>query len=170
MNTVKKFITILIVLFLSVNTIHAEDQIVYLNLENVISNTKTGKLILDKLEKSKKKALLEFEKKEKDLRKIEDEIKKQKNIISEDELKKRLVEFRKELSNFRQARQKVIKDFNQKKKFEFEQFFKKITPIIEKYVSEQNIDMVLDRKKIFIASKKKDITKDIIQLIDSKLK
>ena len=41
-------------LFLSVNTIHAEDQIVYLNLENVISNTKTGKLILDKLEKSKK--------------------------------------------------------------------------------------------------------------------
>ena len=51
MNTVKKFITILIVLFLSVNTIHAEDQIVYLNLENVISNTKTGKLILDKLEK-----------------------------------------------------------------------------------------------------------------------
>ena len=30
--------------------------------------------------------------------------------------------------------------------------------------------MVLDRKKIFIASKKKDITKDIIQLIDSKLK
>ncbi len=125
MNTVKKFITNLIVLFLSVNTIHAEDQIVYLNLEN---------------------------------------------IISEDELKKRLVEFRKELSNFRQARQKVIKDFNQKKKFEFEQFFKKITPIIEKYVSEQNIDMVLDRKKIFIASKKKDITKDIIQLIDSKLK
>tara|TARA_Y100001935_G_C17215458_1_gene462347 strand:- start:382 stop:894 length:513 start_codon:yes stop_codon:yes gene_type:complete len=170
MNILKRFITILIVLFLSVPAIHAEDQIVYLDLDNVISNTKTGKFILDKLEKSKKKALLEFEKKEKDLRKIEDEIKKQKNIISEDELRKKLVEFRKELSSFRQDRQKVIKEFNQKKKFEFEQFFKKITPIIEKYVSEQNIDMVLDKKKIFIASKKKDITQDIIQLIDTKLK
>ena len=54
-----------------------------------------------------------------------------------------MLEFRKELSNFRQERQKVINEFNQKKKEEFDQFFKKITPIIEKYVSEKNIDIIL---------------------------
>ena len=48
--------------------------------------------------------------------------------------------------------------------------FKKITPIIEKYVSEKNIEIVLDRKKIFIASKKKDITKKIIKIIDANIK
>ena len=57
-----------------------------------------------------------------------------------------------------------------KKKIEFEAFFKKITPIIENYVSEKNIDIDLDRKNIFLASKKKDITKEIINIIDAKIK
>ena len=69
------------------NSFVNQDKIVYLDLDNVVTNTKAGKLILSELEKSKKAALLKFEKKEKDLKKIEDEIKKQKNIISEEELK-----------------------------------------------------------------------------------
>ena len=155
MDVIKKIFTILIVM-LSFNTFsYSQDKIVYLDLDKVVSNTKAGKSIIDKLEKSKKVALQKFEKKEKDLKKIEDEINKQKNIISEDELKKRLVEFRKEISSFRQNRQKLINDFNQKKKAEFDEFFKKITPIIESYVTEKNIDILLDKKNIFVASKKK---------------
>ena len=170
MKIIKKFVTIFIVLFIFTSTSDSEDQIVYLDLDNVVNNTKAGKLILSGLEKSKKETLLKFEKREKDLKKIEEEIKKQKNIISEDELKKKLVEFRKEVSNFRQERQKVISDFNQKKKMEFEEFFKKITPIIQNYVNEKNIDMVLDRKNVFVASKEKNITQEIIKIIDTKIK
>ena len=91
MNIIKKFVTIFIVLFIFTSTSHSEDQIVYLDLDNVVNNTKAGRLILSGLEKSKKETLLKFEKREKDLKKIEEEIKKQKNIISEDELKKKLV-------------------------------------------------------------------------------
>ena len=138
-----------------ISTSNCEDQIVYLDLDNVVSNTKAGKSILSELEKSKNSALLRFNKREKDLKKIEDEIKKQKNVISEDEFKKRLVEFRKEITKFRQDKQKVINEFNQKKQVEFAEFFKKITPIIEQYVSEKKIDIVLDKKNIFIAAKKK---------------
>ena len=61
----------------------------------------------------------------------------------------------KKFLNFQQDRQKVINEFNQKKKIEFDEFFKKITPIIENYVSEKKIDIVLDKKNIFVASKKK---------------
>ena len=43
----------------------------------------------------------------------------------------------------------------EKKKLEFEKFFKKITPIIENYVAEKNIDILLDKKNIFVANKKK---------------
>ena len=53
---------------------------------------------------------------------------------------------------------------------EFDEFFKKITPIIENYVSEKKIDIVLDKKNIFVASKKKNITQEIIKIIDSKIK
>ena len=170
MNFIKQISTILIVLIIFISTSNSEDQIVYLDLDNVVSNTRAGKLILSELEKSKKSALLRFEKKEKDLKKIEDEIKKQKNVISEDEFKKRLVEFRKEITKFRQDKQKVINEFNQKKQIEFAEFFKKITPVIEEFVSEKKIDIVLDKKNIFIATKKKDITQEIINIIDSKIK
>ena len=170
MNLIKKSSTILIVLMIFISTSNSEDQIVYLDLDNVVSNTKAGKLILSKLEKSKNSALLELEKKEKDLKKIEDEIKKQKNVISEDEYKKRLVEFRKEITKFRKDKKKVIDEFNQKKQIEFAEFFKKITPVIEEFVSEKKIDIVLDKKNIFIATKKKDITQEIINIIDSKIK
>ena len=167
---VKKFLTILIILLSFITFSYSQDQIVYLDLDKVVSNTKAGKSILIKLEKSKKNALLNFEKKEADLKKIEEEIKSQKNILSENEFKKKLFEFRKDVASFRQDRKKVINDFNQKKKIEFEKFFKKITPIIENYVSEKNIDILLDRKNIFVASKKKNITQEIIEIIDLKIK
>ena len=170
MNYLKKLFTILIVLIIFMTTSYSQDKIVYLDLDNVVNSTIAGKSIINKLEKSKNAALLKFEKKEKELKKIEDEIKKQKNIISEVELKKKLIDFRKEVNIFRQDRQKVINEFNNRKKIEFEEFFKKITPIIEKYVSEKDIDMVLDRKNIFVVTKKKDITQEIINIIDSKIK
>ena len=170
MNTIKKIFTILIVSFAFINPSYSQDKIFYLDLDKVVTNTKAGKSIIEELEKSKKAALKNFEQKEKDLKKIEDEINKQKNIISEEELKKRLVEFRKEVANFRQNRQKLINDFNQKRKAEFGKFFKKITPILESYVTEKNIDILLDKKNIFLASKKRNITQEIIKIIDSKIK
>ena len=170
MMFLKRFIIISLVFLFNPSFAQSEGQIVYLDLDNIVSNTKAGKSIITNLEKSKKKALSKFEKKEKELKKIESEINKQKNIISEEELKKKLIEFRKEISLFQKERQKVINDFNKKKVEEFNNFFKKITPIIQSYVSDKNIEMVLDRKNVFVASKKKDITSEIIKLIDSKIK
>ena len=69
MNVVKKFFTIFLVLFNLITPSLSQDQIVYLDLENVVNNTKIGKSILSKLEASKIKALSKFEVKEKDLKK-----------------------------------------------------------------------------------------------------
>ena len=170
MKIIKRFFTIFIVLFVLAPSSFSQDQIVYLDLDYVVVNTKAGKSILRKLEDSKNVALSKFEKKGKELKKIEEEINKQKNIISEDELRKKLIKFRKEVSTYQKNRQKVVNEFNEKKRSEFDEFFKKITPIIENYVSEKKIDIVLDKKNIFIASKKKNITQEIINIIDSKIK
>ena len=169
MKNIKRLFTIFIVLLVLIPSSFSQDQIVYLDLDYVVVNTKAGKSILKKLEDSKNIALSKFEKKGKELKKIEEEINKQKNIISEDELRKKLIEFRKEVSTYQKNRQKVVNEFNEKKRSEFDEFFKKITPIIENYVSEKKIDIVLDKKNIFIASKKKNITQEIIKIIDSKI-
>ena len=49
-------------------------------------------------------------------------------------------------------------------------FFKQITPLIEDYVKINDIDLVVSKNNVFIASKKLDITNDIIEIIDEKIK
>ena len=84
--------------------------------------------------------------------------------------KKKISDFRNNISSFRNDREKLINDFNKKKIQEFKNFFKKITPLIEDYIKEKNIDIVLDRKNIFIANRNIDITNEIIKIIDAKIK
>ena len=57
-----------------------------------------------------------------------------------------------------------------KKKNLLNNFFEKIRPIIEEYVDEKNISAVLNKKNIFIANKKYDITNDLIEVINEKIK
>ena len=78
MSTIKKFFTLLIVYFTFITFSYGQDKIVYLDLDNLVSNTKAGKKILSKLENTKKETLLKFEKEEKDLKNIENDIKKKK--------------------------------------------------------------------------------------------
>ena len=118
-------------LFVFTPSSFSQDQIVYLDLDYVVVNTKAGKSILNELENSKNIALSKFEKKGKELKKIEEEINKQKNIISEDELRKKLIEFRKEVSNYQKNRQTVINDFNQKKNQNLISFLKKLHRLLK---------------------------------------
>ena len=170
MNYKKNFIYILIIFFSIISISKSSENIAYLDLDKIVKNTKAGKSIINKLKASKDSALNKFEQKEKELKKAEVDINKQKNVLSKEELKSKISDFRKEIASFRNDREKLINDFNIKKIQEFDKFFKKITPIIGKYVEEKNIDIVLDKKNIFLANKNNDITNEIIKLIDDKIK
>ena len=166
----KNLIYILIFFFSTISICKSSENIAYLDLDNIVKNTKAGKSIINKLKVSKESALKKFEKKEKELKKVEEDINKQKNVLSKEELKNKVSDFRKDISSFRNEREKLINDFNIKKIQEFEKFFKIITPIIGEYVEKKNIDIVLDKKNIFLANKNNDITNEIIKLIDEKIK
>ncbi len=166
----KNLIYILIIFFSTISLSKSNENIAYIDLDNIVKNTKAGKSIIDKLKASKDTALKKFEKKEKALKKVEEDINKQKNVLSKEELKNKISDFRKEIASFRNDREKLINDFNTKKIQEFDKFFKKITPIIGEYAEQKNIDIVLDKKNIFLANKNNDITNEIIKLIDDKIK
>ena len=166
----KNLIYILIIFFSTISLSKSNENIAYIDLDNIVKNTKAGKSIIDKLKVSKDSALKKFEKKEKALKKVEEDLNKQKNVLSKEELKNKISDFRKEIASFRNDREKLINDFNTKKIQEFDKFFKKITPIIGEYVEQKNIDIVLDKKNIFLANKNNDITNEIIKLIDDKIK
>ena len=170
MNYKKNLFYILIIFFSTISLGKSNENIAYLDLDNIVKSTKAGKSIINELKVSRDKALKKFEQKEKALKKVEEDINKQKNVLSKEELKNKISDFRKEIASFRKDREKLIKDLNIKKIQALEKFFQKITPIIADYVKKENIDVVLDKKNIFLANKNIDITNEIIKLIDDKIK
>ncbi len=170
MNYKKNLVYILIIFFSIISISKSSENIAYLDLDNIVKSTKAGKSIINELKASRDKALKKFEQKEKALKKVEEDINKQKNVLSKEELKNKILDFRKEIASFRKDREKLNNDLNKKRIQELENFFKKINPIIAEYVEKKNIDIVLDKKNIFLANKNNDISNEIIKLINEKIK
>ena len=47
---------------------------------------------------------------------------------------------------------------------------KNLNPILESYMKEKNIKMIVDKKNLIIASKELDITPDVTKLLNGKVK
>ena len=77
MNYKKNLVYILIIFFSIISISKSSENIVYLDLDYIVKNTKAGKSIINKLKTSKDTALKKFEKKEKALKKVEEDINKQ---------------------------------------------------------------------------------------------
>ena len=75
-----------------------------------------------------------------------------------------------EFQNYKKDKIKEIDKLKAKRNRNILNFIKLINPIIEKYMSENSIAILLDKKNIFIASKNYDITKNLVTLIDKDIK
>ena len=70
MNYKKNLIYILIIFFSTISLSKSNENIAYIDLDNIVKNTKAGKSIIDKLKASKDTALKKFEKKKKHSKKL----------------------------------------------------------------------------------------------------
>ena len=71
---------------------------------------------------------------------------------------------------YKEKKIKEIDDLKNKRNADIVNFLNLINPIIEKYMTENSIYMLIDKKNIFIASKEYDITNNLIELIDIQIK
>lgn len=152
--------------FLNVN---ADNKIVFLDIDYVINNTSIGKKVLNDLNKLNENNVKILKKKETELKDIENTIKSKKNLISEEEYNKEIVNLSTKITEFKNEKKKMVNDFNKKKDNEFLNLLSKIDPLIKKLMSENKIDVVLDKKNIIIGSNNSDITQDLIELINTNL-
>ena len=148
----------------------AEQKITFLNLEKILNDSISGKKIIKNLEELKNNNANSFKKISDEIRSKEENILKQKNILSKEEFEKKIINLRQEVDQFNKERNKTIKEYEITKKNELDNFLKIITPFIEKYIAENSVGLVLNQKNIFIADKKYDITEKIIAIVDENLK
>ena len=165
----KSLIILILIIFLNEN-VAAQEKIKYINLDLIIKNTNAGKLILENLENKKNENIKSFKIKEDKIIKDEQDLVAKKNILSQEEFNSKLAKLKKNLKAYKDEKQNKINEFEKNKKQLINNFFKQITPLIEDYVKNNSIDLVVSKNNVFMASKKLDITNDIIQIIDEKIK
>ena len=166
-----KFIFFFILIFsLSFKNSYSNESIAILDLDGLLEKTNFGKKIINELNLINNKNLNLLKEIEGKIKSDRDKINAQKNILSDEQLNEKLNELNKEIKKFQSEKNKLVNKFNLEKKKKLDDFFKQIIPEIDKYIDEKQIDIVIDKKNIFIANRKNNITEDIVKIIDEKLK
>lgn len=170
MNYLYKFILILFIFFISVNSSNSEEKIAFVNIDYVIQNSNIGKKMLANINNLDKKNIDNLKKKNKILKELELTIKNKKNVITEEAFNEEVDSFKQEVQKFKKEKNKIVKEFNTFKKEKLENIFIKITPLINDYMEENSVSILFDSKKIFMGNKDSNITEDILKKINNELK
>ena len=156
--------------FFNTHNVLSDDKVVYLDVNFIINKSKPAISIIKKIEKIKEKETKQLKITGDELKKKNDKLAKTKNLLSEQELKDKVTKLREEIKLFEKKKIQTINELNKKKKNELNEFLKLVNPIIKDYMEKNSIDIVIDKKNIFIAKTDKDITKDILEIINKKIK
>ncbi len=166
----KLFILIIFFLLNFIKVAYSTDKIAILDMDSLLEKTNYGKNIISELNLLNEQNLKLLKKIEEEIKLSQDNIKKQKNLLSNEQLEKKIKELNSDVVEFQKKKNTLVNNFNLKKKNKLDEYFKLIIPEIEKYIDEKQITVVLDKKNTFIANKKNNITEDIVQLINNNLK
>ena len=169
MNILKNLTLILIFFFLNFSISHGNEKTVYIDIDYVLNNSILGKSIYMELDKLNKKNVELLNSREKEIQDKKNLINKKKNIVSEQVLNEEITLFNSEVETYKLEKDKIVKNFKLKKKEKLDNFLKEINPIIQEYMKTKSIDIVLEKNQIFIGNSSKDITMDIIELVNKKL-
>jgi len=143
------------------------NNIAFIDLNFVINNSILGKKVIEKLESANDKNLDLLKKEQKLLNDEKDEIEKTKNILSKEEIDKKILSFNDKLQNFNKKQDLMSKQFKELKQNEMSAFLDIINPIIEKYMIENNIDLMLKKENVYISKTEYDASDIIINLINN---
>ena len=151
------------------SSVFAENKIAYLDLDFIVLNTNIGKVTLEKLEIIEKKKNNELKLQEKKLKEEENKILASKAIITEEQLKKNISEFQTKIKNYSKDKSEQIKILKKNRNTEIINLLNLINPIIKKYMDENSISIIIDKKNIYIGNTTYDITNNLIDIINKKL-
>ena len=163
----KFFFTYLFIIFcFFLGNSYAKENIVFLDLDYILSNSNKGKAILSELEGLNKENLQKMKIKEDLIKKEEQEIISQKKIISEEIYSEKVKNLKKKIQSFRNDKNELVKQFTNEREKKINNFFQIINKILANYVEKNSIDLVLNKKDILIGKNEYNITNDILEIVN----
>ena len=104
------------------------------------------------------------------LKEEENKILASRNIISEKQLDINIKEFQTKLRDYRNFKSKELEKLDQIRNDEIVKLLSIVNPIIQEYMKKNSISFLMNKNNIYIADKNFDITNNLIELINKKIK
>ena len=160
----------LIIFFCLIQVSLAEKKIAFIDVDMIMNNSELGKKSYKKIDddfnKENEKLLII----EKNLSSKEQEILKQKNVLSEEELNKKIIDLRKEINDFQSKKRLLNEKFNKMRLNTTKQMVQSLNIILSKYADENDISLVIQKKFIVIARSGLDITNEVLKIFNKENK
>ena len=159
---------LLITIFFEKNVL--SNDVYFIDYSKVMNESNAGK----KAQKYLKDLLISSNKKFNDtakkLKEEENKVIGQKNVLTKEDYKKKADSLRKKVFDLNKEREKTIKEIAIKRKKAGDEMLKNLNPILGKYMEDNNITLVIDKKTVLMGNKKFEITSQIIEILNKDLK
>ena len=166
----KKVILLIFFYLISINqNLYAETPY-FLDFKFILNESVAGKKAQSFLKNKLEKGAKNIQNKQKKLQEEENKLIQKKKIISAEEYKKKVTDLRSRVASLQNERSKLLDDIAKKRSKARTELLKNLNPIIKEYMKSKKIRMVVDKKSILLADENLDITKEITDLLNKKLK
>ena len=149
--------------------VSAEQKVAYLDMKFVLNNSKAGKGAQDFLKKSFTDNQKKFIEIETSLKKEESDLLEKKNILTKDEYNKKTDSLRKKVIDYQSQRRTALDKIATQRAKARETLLQKVNPIVDAYMKENNISLILDKKNTLGGNPEFDITKIIVEKLNKEL-
>ena len=168
MKYLVKFFVVTFFLLICTHTF-AEQKIVVLDLTYVLNQSTAGNGAQEFLKKTFDDNIKKFSGIEKALKEEEKDLLAKKNILSKEEYGKNMNSLRKKNIDYQTERRSVIDKITMQRAEARETLLKKLKPILESYIKENSVSLVVDKKYILGGGAESDITKVIVEKLNKDL-
>tara|TARA_A100001011_G_C13970973_1_gene699270 strand:- start:48 stop:575 length:528 start_codon:yes stop_codon:yes gene_type:complete len=170
MKNLFKVTLLLFVFFFPLEKKLLASEIYFVDYSKVMNESVAGKKAQDYLKNLLSSSNKKFQETAKKLKDEENKIISQRNALSKEEYNKKVNTLRKKVFELNKSRDKSIKDVATKRKKAGDEMLKNLNPILGKYMKDNNIALVIDKKNVLMGNKKFEITSQIIEILNKEFK
>ena len=168
MKYLVKFFVVTFFLIFNTHTL-ADQKIVVLDMKYVLNNSKAGKGAQDFLKKTFNNNAKKYTDMEKALKKEETDLLAKRTILGKEEYTKKSDALRKKVIDYQSERRSSLDKIATQRTKARETLMKKIEPIVDSYIKENSISIVLDKKNMIGGLTEFDITNIIVEKLNKDL-
>jgi len=159
-----------IFIFLFTFNVKAQDKIAFIDLVYLYNNSNVGKEMNNEIKEEKDKINKEFNEFQKKIDNEKETLVAQKNVTAEGEYKKKVFLLEKNIQEYNliiSNKRNELAELNNKIRVNFSN---ELRPILEEYSKNNSIGMILRKENLLIGKNNLDVTKDILELFNKKVK